>query len=154
MNLIFCDWLAADRQFVFGWLYENKKFQNWKQDNFLMFIPLLDTNIDLLLNKDEVSDSGWHDILSNGPRMQILGLDHFPIKVLKSGNRIWNWASSTDHTYHCLQNGIFAIWNFSKEGIWYELEQCCNEDWKWTKDEYEDSLVSENGPKTNTKNLC
>ena len=22
-------------------------------------------------------------------------------------------------------------------------QQCCNEDWKWTKDKYEDSLVSE-----------
>ena len=32
-------------------------------------------------------------------------------------------------------------------------EQCCNKDWKWTEDEYEDSLVSENRPKTNTKNL-
>ena len=34
-----------------------------------------------------------------------------------------------------------------------QTKQCCNEDWKWTKDEYEDSSVSENGPKTNTKNL-
>ena len=33
------------------------------------------------------------------------------------------------------------------------MDQCCNEDWKWTEDEYEDSLVSENRPKTNTKNL-
>ena len=31
--------------------------------------------------------------------------------------------------------------------------QCCNEDWKWTEDEYEDSSDSENRPKTNTKNL-
>ena len=31
--------------------------------------------------------------------------------------------------------------------------QCCNEDWKWTEDEYEDSSVFENRPKTNTKNL-
>ena len=35
----------------------------------------------------------------------------------------------------------------------HTVEQCCNEDWKWTEDEYEDSSVSENRPKTNTKNL-
>ena len=27
------------------------------------------------------------------------------------------------------------------------MDQCCNEDWKWTEDEYKDSSVSENGPK-------
>ena len=31
------------------------------------------------------------------------------------------------------------------------MKQCCNEDWNWTKYEYEDSSVSENRPKTNTK---
>ena len=37
--------------------------------------------------------------------------------------------------------------------LFYSINQCCNEDWKWTEDEYEDSLVSVNRPKTNTKNL-
>ena len=33
------------------------------------------------------------------------------------------------------------------------LLQCCNEDWKWTKDEDEESLDLENRPKTKTKIL-
>ena len=37
--------------------------------------------------------------------------------------------------------------------LFYSINKCCNEDWKWTEDEYEDSLVSENRLKMNTKNL-
>ena len=65
------------------------------------------------------------------------------LKQLKSyGNQNWS-------VYTCC---FAASWKISFILILI-MYQCCNEDWKWTEDEYEDSSVSENRPKTNTKNL-
>ena len=45
----------------------------------------------------------------------------------------------------CQQNNFGPTVGNQNNNVY--LRQCCNEDWKWTEDEYEESLVSENRPK-------
>ena len=64
------------------------------------------------------------------------------MKKAKKKNKKWLGESEDNIEMSNETKGLFCT------------DQCCNEDWKCNEDEYEDSLVSYNGPKTNTKNLC
>ena len=56
-------------------------------------------------------------------------------------------------TFFCI-NTIPLFIPLSRQFVHLCTQQCCNKDGKWTEDEQKDSSVSENGPKTNTRNLC
>ena len=95
---------------------------------------MLDTNIDLLLNKDEVSDSGWHDILSHGPRMIIFQLKY--------------WSQATEfETGHPLQFIHILVYRMEYWHYGILVRKVFGMSWSSV------AMKIENGPKTNTKIL-
>ena len=152
------DWRQIQRFFVISknlWrfliLQRPSKIQRFSKENgnVLLLQIVIKLNYKILINFGifRFFQTILSKILINFPKKSLQSLP----KIFKASKILWhlemNWRSRWRRIFgKNLQRSSNIHCNTG-------AYQCWNKDWKWTEDKYEDSLVTDNGLKTNTKIL-